>query len=121
MSNNTCYQRIKNLREDADKKQSELADALYMQTTQYGRYERGEREIPLNIAISIAEFYGVSLDYIAGLSDIRRTDNSEISEEERILLKTYRKLGEFEKGQIFERAEMLYEATTKRKHGKDFR
>ena len=68
------YQRIRDLREDADLTQLEVANKLYMQLTQYRRYETGEREIPLNIAIAIADLYGVSLDWIAG-----RTDKKEVN------------------------------------------
>lgn len=62
------YQRLKDLREDRDLKQSEIANYLGMKQPQYSRYESGQREIPLHIAIQLAEFYGVSLDYIAGLT-----------------------------------------------------
>lgn len=41
---------------------------LQMHTTTYARYEKGERELPLNIAIRLAQFYGVSLDYLVGLT-----------------------------------------------------
>lgn len=61
------YQRIRDLREDADKTQAEVAASLGLYTTTYQRYERGEREIPLDIAICLAKYYNVSLDYIAGL------------------------------------------------------
>lgn len=64
------YQRIRDLREDNDKRQKDIADALFLQLEVYRRYEVGEREIPFNIAIAIAEYYNVSLDYIAG-----RTNN----------------------------------------------
>lgn len=102
------YYRIKNLREDADKKQSELASALYMQTTQYGRYERGERELPLNIAIALAKYYHVSLDYIAGLSNTKRPlDKLILSDQEEQLIDMFRSLDDFEKGQIFERISAL--------------
>ena len=63
------YQRIRDLREDADLSQRELADLLHMHKTTYARYESGEREIPLNIAVNLAKFYKVSLDYLAGLED----------------------------------------------------
>ena len=62
------YQRIRDLREDADKTQADVAAALGLYTTTYQRYERGEREIPLNVAVSLAKYYNVSLDYIAGLT-----------------------------------------------------
>lgn len=61
------YKRIRDLREDCDKTQAEVAADIGLYTTTYQRYERGEREIPLDIAISLAKYYNVSLDYIAGL------------------------------------------------------
>lgn len=62
------YWRIKDLREDSYKTQAEVAAAIGLYTTTYQRYERGEREIPLDIAICPAKYYDVSLDYIAGLT-----------------------------------------------------
>ena len=62
------YKRIKELREDADLSQREIAEMLHMHKTTYTRYETGEREIPLDIAILLAKFHKVSLDYLAGLS-----------------------------------------------------
>lgn len=61
------YGRIRDLREDSDKTQAEVAAAIGLYTTTYQRYERGEREIPLDIAVCLAKYYNVSLDYIAGL------------------------------------------------------
>ena len=60
------YERIKDLREDNDKTQREIATVLNMQLTVYQRYERGEREIPLWAAIKLADYYSVSLDYLVG-------------------------------------------------------
>ena len=60
------YRRIRDLREDNDKTQREIAAMLNMQLTVYQRYERGEREIPLWAAIKLAEYYGVTLDYLVG-------------------------------------------------------
>ena len=68
---NLVYPRIRDLREDSDLSQAELAALLGMHKTTYARYEKGEREIPLNIAISIARFHKVSLDYLAGLSKVK--------------------------------------------------
>lgn len=65
------YKRIRDLREDADLSQEQLAKILNMLRTTYTRYERGEREIPFNIAILIAKYYNISLDYLAGLSNIK--------------------------------------------------
>lgn len=63
------YRRIKELREDADLSQRQIAEILHMHKTTYRRYEVGEREIPLNIAILLAKHYKVSLDYLAGLTN----------------------------------------------------
>lgn len=62
----SVYHRIRDLREDKDKTQKEIAAYLNMQTTVYQRYERGEREIPLWAAIRLADYYNVSLDYLVG-------------------------------------------------------
>ncbi len=63
------YKRIRDLREDLDLTQAEIAKIIHMHKTTYVRYETGEREIPLNIAILLAKHYKVSLDYLAGLSN----------------------------------------------------
>ena len=58
------YRRIRDMREDNDKTQKQIAEILNMQLTVYQRYERGERELPLWAAIKLANYYGVSLDYL---------------------------------------------------------
>ena len=63
------YRRIRDLREDSDLTQNQIAEILHMHKTTYRRYETGERELPLNIAISLAKHYNVSLDYLAGLTN----------------------------------------------------
>ena len=60
------YKRIRDLREDKDKRQKDIAELLNMQLTVYQRYERGERGIPLWPAIKLADYYNVSLDYLVG-------------------------------------------------------
>ena len=60
------YRRIRELREDTDKTQRDVASYLNMQLTVYQRYERGEREIPLWAAIKLADLYHVTLDYLVG-------------------------------------------------------
>ena len=66
------YQRLRDLREDEDLTQKTIADALKITTQQYSLYERGEREIPFHHAITLAKFYNVSLDYIAGLTNHKK-------------------------------------------------
>lgn len=58
------YKRIRDLREDNDKTQKQIAEFLNMQLTVYQRYERGERELPLWAAIKLSQFYNVTLDYL---------------------------------------------------------
>ena len=59
------YQRLRDLREDADKTQKEIASYLNTSQVQYQRYESGKREIPFHMVINLAEYYNVSIDYIA--------------------------------------------------------
>lgn len=63
------YKRIKELREDSDLLQKQIAITLNITRQQYGLYESGERKIPIDKAIILAEFYNTSLDYIVGLTD----------------------------------------------------
>ena len=62
------YKRVRDLREDHDKTQKEIASVLNMQLTVYQRYERGERDLPLWAAIKLADYYEVTLDYLVGRS-----------------------------------------------------
>ena len=63
------YHRIRDLREDADMTQEDIAPILNTSREQYSRWERGAQEIPFHHAITLAKFYRVSLDYIAGLTN----------------------------------------------------
>ncbi|MBO5953080.1 MAG: helix-turn-helix transcriptional regulator [Oscillospiraceae bacterium] len=60
------YQRLRDLREDRDMTQAEIAAVLKTTRQQYALYEMGDREIPFHHAITLAKLYCVSLDYIAG-------------------------------------------------------
>lgn len=66
------FQRIRDLREDADKTQEEIAEYLNMSREVYRRYETGIREIPVWAVIRLAEYYGTTTDYILGLSSMRK-------------------------------------------------
>ena len=61
--------RIRDLREDRDLTQQEIADLLLCDQSLYSKYERGERPLPLELAVKLAVHYNVSLDYMVGLSD----------------------------------------------------
>lgn len=63
------YRRIRNLREDNDLKQRELAEILNCSQRIYSNYERGDVDIPTEILIKLARFYNTSVDYILGETD----------------------------------------------------
>lgn len=60
------FPNIRNLREDSDKTQKELADFLNIKQTTYSKYELGKINIPIESFIKLAEFYDVSIDYLVG-------------------------------------------------------
>ena len=63
------YRRLRDLREDHDLTQDQLVAVLNLNKTTYTNYEQGKREIPFALVIRLAQFYNVSIDYIAGLSN----------------------------------------------------
>lgn len=65
--------RMRDLREDNDKTQQEIAEILNTSQTMYARYERGANELPIHHLIALADYYNVSTDYLLG-----RTDNTNI-------------------------------------------
>lgn len=64
--------RIKELRKLSSKSQEEIAEIIGTSQSYYAQYENGKRDLPFSRAIVLAEYYNVSLDYIAGLTDIPR-------------------------------------------------
>lgn len=66
------YKRIRDLREDHDIKQRDVADYLKCTQVCYSHYENGKRDIPTDVLIKLANYYNVSIDYLLG-----RTDNPE--------------------------------------------
>jgi len=63
------YPRIKDLRQDRDLTQVQIAKAIGMSQTGYSKYETGENDIPTAILIKLAVFYDTSVDYLLGLTD----------------------------------------------------
>ena len=66
------YRRLRDLREDHEMTQTQVAEYLGMKQSQYCRYERGLRDIPTDILIRLARLYGTSTDYILELTDISK-------------------------------------------------
>ena len=63
------YKRLRDLREDAEKRQSDIAQLLEISAQHYSMYERGLRELPMHHFITLEIYYNLSLDYLAGLID----------------------------------------------------
>lgn len=76
MGDNMYFQKIRDLREDSDRKQVELATYLSVDQSTYSDYESGKINIPIEQLIKIADFYDVSLDYLVG-RDRRGTKKQE--------------------------------------------
>ena len=68
------FQRIQDLRTDADLSQRELSEILHISQRSYSHYETGSRNIPVEMLIRLAKYYEISLDYLVG-----RTDNKEMA------------------------------------------
>jgi transcriptional regulator with XRE-family HTH domain len=64
--------RLRDLREDADLNQTQLAKILGMSQTGYSKYETGENDIPTQVLIKLSQFYKTSIDYILGVSDQKK-------------------------------------------------
>lgn len=95
------YNRIKDLREDCDKTQQELADYLGTSSQYYGKYELGNAEIPFERAIMLAKYYNVSLDYIAGLTNNKRgLSQGSLSEKQQELIEFIGRLSDEEKAKL---------------------
>ena len=63
------YPRLRDLREDSDRNQTDLAKLLGMSQTGYSKYETGENDIPTQILIKLADFYNTTVDYLLGRTE----------------------------------------------------
>lgn len=110
----SLYQRIKDLREDSDKTQTEVAQYLKTTAQYYGKYEKGERELPFWRAVALAKYYDVSLDYIAGRTNVKKfKSNIPLSYDEVKLIQQFRSLSERNKGKAEFFIEQLAESQNK--------
>ena len=66
------YERVRNLREDADLYQRDLAEYLHCTQVTYSRYEIGTRDIPTEVLVALSKFYNTSVDYLLGLTDEKK-------------------------------------------------
>ena len=70
------FENIRNLREDNDKTQVELAEYLHVKQTTYSKYELGMINIPIEVFIKLADYYDVSVDYLLGRTQHKKTADS---------------------------------------------
>ena len=73
------YQRLRDMREDHDLKQSDVAEILQIEQTLYSRYELGKHMMGIDKYIILARYYNVSIDYLAGIIETPRPLNAETS------------------------------------------
>lgn len=92
------YKKLRDLREDFDKTQSDIAEYLNTTAQYYGKYEKGEREIPFSRAIQLADYYDVSLDYIAERKQFGI--NRKMNSDEQELLVNWNALSERNRGKV---------------------
>lgn len=108
------YSRIRDLREDSDKTQSELAEYLGTTTQYYGLYEKGANEISFERAILLAKYYNVSLDYIAGLTNSKKgLSKGDVDPEIQELIELISSLEESEKTALNKITELLHKITNR--------
>lgn len=95
------FQRIRDLKEDCDLTQKQISKIIGVSENQYGRYERGENPITLEKALLLANYYNVSLDYIAGRSKNKKgLTKSELPDDVSQLVENFMFLSDRRKGQI---------------------
>ena len=80
------FKRLKDIREDRNLTQEQVAKFLNMKQQQYSRYENGKNEIPFEYIIKLAQFYEVSIDYLAGLTNYSKPYKRNNNSEEKILI-----------------------------------
>ena len=73
------FKRLKDLREDHDLSQKQVAQVLGISQQYYSEYEKGNRTIPISHLITLAKYYGTSIDYIVGLSDNKNINKKKTS------------------------------------------
>ncbi len=82
------YDRIRNLREDHDLSQNDIAGLLGMSQTGYSKYETGENDVPISVLVRLALIYNTTTDYLLGITD--NSSPGPLNEESRARLEEYR-------------------------------
>lgn len=103
------FNRIRNLREDHDFNQFEIADKLGVSQSQYQRYESGKRQIPIDILIQLAQIYNVSVDYLLGLSNSKKLSTIDVNTDTKKVLFYFNRLNTENRKYILEKMAKLYQ------------
>ena len=102
------FYRIKDLREDSDKKQTEVAEIIEVSEAQYRRYEQGKNTLPFDKAVLLSNYYNVSLDYLAGLTNDKGGLHCNfLDSEEKKLLQGFAELKQDDKNFILQMIDKL--------------
>ena len=110
------YQRIRDLREDHNLTQEALCKKLYMHKTTYTNYEQGKHSVPLDFAVLLANFYDVSLDYLAGRTNLPKNPHGiTIADDALLVLQKYTALTERNKGRLEQFLDTLSEQQAQQK------
>lgn len=72
MGDNMYFQRLEDLRIDNDRTQADIAEYLNCQREVYRRYEKGTRQIPIDFLIELSSLYNVSIDYLVGITNVKK-------------------------------------------------
>lgn len=110
--------RIRNLREDHDFKQSDIANQLGLSQPQYQRYESGTYQIPIDILIELSKIYDVSVDYLLGLTDIKKPPTPSISARAKKALTYFNRLNEENQDYILGEMVKLHRQPEEKTHKK---
>lgn len=108
------YQRLRDLREDADLTQRQAAELIGTSMNHYGKYERGETDLPFEKAIILAQYYKVSLDYLAGLTNIKASF-TQTTPSSSYLISLFQHLSNMNQNRIEERMLEMLEQQRKKK------
>lgn len=104
------YQRLRDLKEDCDLTQKQVADIIGVSINHYGKYERGETDIPFEKAIILANYYNISLDYLSGRTNHKQgKSNPDLTPDQIKISDMYAMLSEKNKGKLELFAEQLLE------------
>lgn len=88
------FKRIRDLREDNDLYQSDIADVLHIARSQYQKYESGTTAVPVHVIIALAKYYDVSIDYLLGETNVKKTSSPALATDVKKALNYFSRLNQ---------------------------